>query len=716
MSDNKIRNKIASFLLLTFGITAINILHCEAGFADLLNGGDRLDEVEYTKEKVKDGIYDITQAQITKQYTLLKYLKESRESELAYGSLESGECSEVTGQDSDEYGNTWDIYCEDTDFILTDKDLKASVKNKLSEHQISLIACANGFNQRQPLFEFERNETSSGSVKFSIDNYSFMVYRGLDELTLSEYEYNSESDALLELLDNRRGYIPSVGSKRQDNGEYKQPLNIELEKETLGDNDYITKSERDCGHGGEYEDLADVRSDSIDSKEISVGVYGSSKSSVSGMSVGEKNNLQFKVGSRVLKGVHGCGVQQSKAVLFYPWVKMFYHQYKSGGRETDYDIKYTTVLSNYVRGILPTSYAEAGYYKSSDINVNLKSNMWNTNQRSNRHHGTDSINSGSSVELDTNGYETRVYIGTYQFIIADGKNKEAIESASGAIYGDYSESKAIAKHRAYIDSTLKTLDGYRMVLWVNKDDMTNDVQSGGVKVAKPGTDIRVLNNGSQSSNSDLKYYLQPDTGTTSASDGDIDVREGSTITEYYKVFSDTSGNVMLVSSSSLDSLIEVRTGRVILSKGEKIDDLSDADAVRINERTKIISNYVNAIARNKGKDTSSEVNWVSDGKWYNEAFELYMVYQVTDIEAGLIMPGIRTTVIDTKLSPLNTGKDSNHTKWNAAQYKLNNKSDAGGNGYVIGAFDGKEIRMMDIESLFKTKIFYISNVTSQESN
>lgn len=726
--------KIASTLVLITVLLEVQSMSVKAGFSDLVDSEDNiLDEVEYDKEVIEDGKYDITQAQITKRYTLNEYLNESRNSKLKYGSLLLGACNEVTGHETDEQGNTTDIHCDNESFTLIDTDLAASVINSIITDK--LFADKDGFKQRQPIFQYTRPELESGFKEFSIDNYSFMLYRGQDEITLSKYEYNEtdETDGidtkrgdtkLLALMDSRMGYKPS--GTRKDNGDYKQTLQINLKKEQSSNNDYITKSKRDCGHGGELADEATVESEGIDDKEITIGVYKGKKSSAKCLSVGEKGNLKLNVRGRELSGVHGRGVLQSKIVAFYPWVKMFYHEYtnedKMSSDCTEYEVKNTTVLGGYMRGIIPTSYAEAGYWKSSDVNVNLTSNMWNINHNSLDKHGYDSINSGSTLELNTKGFETRVYLTTWQFIIADGKNREAIEEVSGPIYSDYNDSKAKEKHREYVEEALKVLDGYRMVLWVNKDDTTNDIQAGGVRVSKPSTDIRVLNNKSAFSSDDKKYYLSPDTGA-SASDGDLDVREGTTDIEYYKILSNTSGDIILAKSESIGSLKAVKgngnNGKIILTRKQKISDLSDSEAIEINERTKLISNFVLAISRNKGKDKSKEVTWVNDGRWYNEAFEIYMVKQVTDIELGLIKPSIRTTIIDPKLSPLNTGKDTNHTKWLSAQYKLNNITDAtdlkNKTGYTVSTFDGKEVKMPDIENLFKTKIFYISNVTSQES-
>lgn len=709
MKASKVKKLLAVTLALAlissnFSITA------EAGLADLINGNGSLGQISYSGNSIKWEQCDINQAQITRIYNLGEYLGEHRESQLNYGNLSIGSCNYITNQYTDMIGNIHTDYCDSTDLNMTDSSLTASIQNTINTP--TLLCNTNYFNQRQPYFKFNRPSLSGGAQQFNIDDYSFAIYRGSDKITLSEYEkaQGGADDKLLKLLDNRIGY---TGSGRKDNGKYTEKLSIVLEKEQNTSNDYETSAERSCGHSGTVSNTSSVTSNPVADKDISIAVYKGNKVNGGSLTVGERNNLQLIVGGRSLSGVHGHGVKQHSVVGYYPWVRMFYHEFTTdndSSRDIAYTTKQTTVLSEYIRGILPTSYAEAGYYKSKDENIELISNQWNVDKGNRK----DSINSGSSLRVSTSGNETKLYISTYQFIIPDGKNREAIEAVSGNIYNEYSNATATSKHNNFVAEACKTLDNYRVVLWVNKSDSIKNVKQGGVKVSEPDTNISALQNGINKSSSEVKYYLSKDTPNQLASEGDIDSRIGATSTTYYKILSDTSGNVMLASSNNLSQLESQKTGRVILTKNQSISSLTDAEAKSIDERTKLITNYVNSIQRNKGMDKSPEVTWVSDGRWYNEAFELYLVHSITDIELGLVYPSNRELVIDPKLSPKNLGRSDNYSKWHSAVFSLNNRADGNNIAGYIGTFDNQVITLPSIEDLFKSRIFYIANVTSQE--
>ena len=112
----------------------------------------------------------------------------------------------------------------------------------------------------------------------------------------------------------------------------------------------------------------------------------------------------------------------------------------------------------------------------------------------------------------------------------------------------------------------------------------------------------------------------------------------------YTFSSDVTGNILM-------------NGSVILKKDEGVERLSGA-AKEIDDNTKVVTNLVNSLVRNKGNDKSA--SWAeSDGHWYNEAFDgVSVAVYSANIEVGVDgYEGLnyRTCVLDPNLTPSSKG-------------------------------------------------------------
>lgn len=221
---------------------------------------------------------------------------------------------------------------------------------------------------------------------------------------------------------------------------------------------------------------------------------------------------------------------------------------------------------------------------------------------------------------------------------------------------------------------------------------------------------------------DSKYYFRPDndldpntSGKSNA--GDIDVKQGNTEIVYYTFFSDTAGNIKYKTGKSLSATSTINNpdseGTVILSKGQT--GITDKTIYNINEKTHIVDNLRQAIERNTGSD--SDAAWVSDGHWYNEAFDgVTVIYQTTTLTLGTINPYVRSAVLDPELCPSSTSKSDLFTKYVASQFKMRDYSEVYGSGKVgkLAEYRGYEFTTQKLDQLFISDIFYIPNVTVQD--
>ena len=89
----------------------------------------------------------------------------------------------------------------------------------------------------------------------------------------------------------------------------------------------------------------------------------------------------------------------------------------------------------------------------------------------------------------------------------------------------------------------------------------------------------------------------------------------------------------------------------------------------------------------------------------------------TQIETGFIQVPERTTVLDPKLNTKNIGNKfmfrtkEKEPSYNICGFKMNDFSTAYGKQNMIAEFKGVPVLMKDMDMLYWSKDFYISNIT-----
>ena len=248
--------------------------------------------------------------------------------------------------------------------------------------------------------------------------------------------------------------------------------------------------------------------------------------------------------------------------------------------------------------------------------------------------------------------------------------------------------------------------------------------------------------------------IKGDAKQSEATQGDLDILKIYQTTTVYKVFTDTSGNVYMISdkregTSHIDqveadinamiaSMKDInadtydkwsaggsKTAEVLVDKTIQAIDVNkklSGDAKEIDDRTRFITNIVTSITRNRGVDKTAEwVNGPTEGRWYNEGFDgIYLVKQETRMEIGFGYTDTRQSALDPALDPPNKGQSDLYTNAYLSQFTVDSHSDAtiaaGKPDHYIGTFKDTDILLPDMESMYISKKFYIPNANVQDLN
>lgn len=408
--------------------------------------------------------------------------------------------------------------------------------------------------------------------------------------------------------------------------------------------------------------------------------------------------------------VSGKMINSGKSFSFTPYIKMQYDNI-----DTQNTITYA--LGQYVRRMSVNDYAEIAWNYQDTSNLHVTSNQWSAHAGALKLTGgkTNIVLPGGALHsLDTKNSEQKLRVNTYQTILIN--NGLAQAEYTEAVSEELKKEKAIQYHLEYVQSVMEGFSNVEIEQYVNEDMNSEYAWNSGIKVYN-GSDIQNLKNGSSKSSKDNKYYFKSDTGS-GTDDNDLDafpVNDGATIeegiknstaTHYYTFYSDTEGNIRMAKDGA-------STGSIIIPKNGDISNISDYTAKMINNRTYVVTKLVDAIERNTGND--GKATWVSDGHWYNEAFNgVTVVVQSTDIKVGLFDPSVRSTILDPKLIPQQTSKRTMFEKAFLCQFRTSPKSTVYGKDNVIGMFKGEEIQTKELNKLFWSNKFYIPDVNVQD--
>jgi len=534
------------------------------------------------------------------------------------------------------------------------------------------------------------NTSNSNGGTLSNPKYETVLFRGYDNLTL--YSPHVANTSPLRGLFNRYGVSP--GGDRGENGVYEVPLQLDF---NVSQSAGLTDDEKASITGVKYDGVVAVRT------------YRGVRD---GKAIGDQFDDAVKTGMGMtiagLNGNNGVGrmITNDDYISFYPYMRMTY-QDTAGGAEKD-----AYVTSQWVSQMRANDFVEVNYGKASESNISIKSDQWSLHARAidggQSWNGENQVLPGGAI-YDVTTDKTAVGVVTWQTVMLGAERDRLAGEISD---NHFSLASAEAEHQLFVDEAKATLEGLEVYQWVNADPNVPYAwaNNGRAVRVEPGVSLSPLGLRTKAA-MDTKYQLN----------GDAEANRTLSVTGishndkvYYKVFSDTSGNVYLARSVGNVEAISLVNGFNLNVAGVSVTKVADktikasslesiltGDAKAVDIRTKLITNFVTALERNAGNDTSA--SWASDGKWYNEAFDgVYVVRQQTNIRVGL--DGKKVLALDPNLTPASSGKADLYKKAFVSQYKADN-----GGSNVIGQFKGQPVELPDLGNLFVSQKFYLPN-------
>lgn len=599
--------------------------------------------------------------------------------------------------------------------------------------------------------EFNRS-SSSGEQKFS-PNYGFVIWRGKDIPTIASYKYdgttltNTVADKtahdIVKNIVPREGKKP-VGARNPENahedkqGYYMDNFTIVMgavNKDTGLDGHTINSkpNEADYKWSTRYSYCGKTRTGTVDkgNKEtydtdvrVDVG-YGKPNTGNADVTFKSQNLNAFGID---FQNVQGFAINNKSAIKLYPYVEMLFDT------TTGLTDQKVFTLGGHESNFVPKDYVEIGY-KTYSVDADnstgllLQSKQWSVHSAASKLGKQNTVLPGGAIYrliTPTNaGKNTRTLVGMSSwltFLPAD--TIEAVVEGKEKYSGTAQNNRNEALYRQVLNS-------------FNNLDIVQIVNNTQVLQEKAGTQV-VPNTSGQPTSSDAKYWLRQNlldgsgknapakvddaikVNSTKTNEADLDVISTKEARTYYRIYSDVQGNVYV--SKSTTSAADTAPGKgTILGKISKTEGEADllaknTEIQALNNRTKLVTNYLNSIDRNMGEDKSLE-----DKTWYNEAFDGICVVRVDkQIEIGFKDNGAngaaRTSAIDPKLCPPIKGQSDlfskKATSWFETDKHTNLSDEAGYVGSFKGA-DDQEVKIIlaKMNGLYKSKTFYIPNAT-----
>lgn len=357
-----------------------------------------------------------------------------------------------------------------------------------------------------------------------------------------------------------------------------------------------------------------------------------------------------------------------KTVEFRPYIKMSYKTSSSDEKQ------YVNIQGKYIRTLYMPSIVATYYDKTPTLNIS--SNMWSIdNKLTNGELGWNNKNSvlkyGSVYTLSgTNNLK----INTYELI--DLNNDNSINEIS-------------SNHSSLVDEIYNNLQGTTIKEMYNKN--WNEAYYN-------GTSVDEIND------PDSKYNLQSSeelTGNSSI----VELSKNSTETVYWKLSSDTSGNIYLDSSRNLETLKSIQKNK-ILAQTEDITSLKDEKAVWFEQQNQLISRFLESIERCSGNDSTAD--WVSNNHWYNEAVNLYIKSDITSIKVGFnkCKRSLVNGLVVPSESKLDLGTKAVSFGW---LLDIPDKK-------VVAKFNNSDIKLSNPQYILYSKpTYYTTNMTVQDN-
>lgn len=536
---------------------------------------------------------------------------------------------------------------------------------------------------------------SGGSSRLT-PNMFYVVWRGKDIPTIASYKEGNNHP--LTALGLKIGKTPQT--TRNSLGGYQDKIDISLDKSNNNSADYTTTFS--CSKDGNTNTQTHSTSDSA-TYSATLGVKSFIGSKNTANAVPSISPTSFSAGGITFNRARGYAIHQNNLIKFYPYVQMAYDLPATNADGSGVTTRAVNVLAAHESSIKPVDYLEIGWYNPRpNMSLTMNSTQWNTHARSVSRWGKNSTLPGGAIyTLDTKANVTKVGVTTWQHYIPNNQLPNVTDGAS-----HYTLANTGIRNNDLINQIKASLDTLDVVQFV-EDNPNSTTAFNGVKIEMRGGQ-QVYGN---LTSPHEKYLLKRGTSANShkANEADIDIIAESTSRTYYKVNADVNGNVIISKSTNGTNWAVLQT----LSKTQGAANITNAEAKALDDRTKLVTNFILALDRNMGNDPS-----VGNGpQWYNEAWDgLCVVKTDTVLDIGFKAPPTRSVALDVKLCPPKASTSDVFTKYYVSQFRLNEKSyiRTGHPDGFVARFNGIDIIIPEMHNMYVSRKFYIPNATAMD--
>lgn len=652
------------------------------------------------------------------------------------------------------HGSGSDIWYCDWETIMDDENYSYVISNKENYGATTFVGSQGAFQSQ----EIGTNSDSGtigingGSSNGLTPNLKFSIYRdkAKDNVTLYPNKNNSVKGELSQIFITAEGYTPQT-TRVLDKGqtEWYSTFKINYTYDTQ-DNTVTSESDHDCHgsgvtqNGSPHPGLDSINNPFSQSNNVLTKAYlgqpgkGEKVSSataeaftlsINGKTLNFNRNLKYKYTGdpNLLKGFNNHKNGESPRFFkFYPYTEMEYQTV------TDLSNKLAYIVSTNLSEVKDNTSVEVGVYQSGvGDTILLSSEQWSTHARTIQGLSDNGIRQqllnkslipgGAVVKLSTAGADAgttpEVWVGfrSYEMSVPDDLKVTLSEDT-----GVKTTSQAKADANTFFNDMKNNLSNYHLEKWIMEGISTNenDIRSRAKKVSgintggAAGSHVVTSFAGIELSK-DKKYYLDKD--ASDATSSKFDAYNDNFEQHVYRIYSDVYGKVTVT-----------KDGSEIASSNIKADKnlsglLGNADVKRIDDRVKFVTNFIQSLDFEGGKDREAI-------PWYYEAHDgIEVVESMGFMQVGFDPrdKAIRSEVVDPKLTgklenrddTLNFNSATLNQKTRTVQYKMSSAptTNPGEPGYV-GEFNGEPIIIPQISEILKTRLHYMGNNTVMDLN
>lgn len=410
-----------------------------------------------------------------------------------------------------------------------------------------------------------------------------------------------------------------------------------------------------------------------------------------------------------------------KKIGFYPYYRM---KYTSGIGDPEKDAYLT---SENLSEMLSVQRVDTGMSNADNRKptLDLSSTQWSIHRGAqsllSKYNITDKdsllpaggIYTLSTGTVNNNNAASPIWVG-FRIFNSYVFDKSALNPADDSVANTKTKAEVEATIAAFKAQTANVIDNYEVVMY-GAEGIVTPADKDNKDFHNDATQITGLAGSyelGQSFAKDSKYDLQTGLADNVANSSSVAILDNPSETYDWVLTADVDGNITIT-----------RNGQQleVISKTQRAP--SNAEVKEFDDRTKLVTNFINALDRNLGSNRAGN-------KWYNEAFSIGCIEERFAYRVGFgddnhnvrsNALNIRANgVLDSRTDMFNSDEGKITENARSYQFYTSMKStleEARNHGLGwVGTYDGTEVMVNNIHLLLMSKRFYTSNTTVMDLN